>query len=176
MGSNTSNQLGWKGKDEEQQIEMKKIYLEMSPWYCCTTLSKKQTKGHKGWERESEMNRWPYQSVLCLVFNLDTEWKKNTERDWKKIWRGWERHCIHHRGRYSTVEPLASPLQRTDVLAYYTDSLKDFTCKCYKCRLTYIYVYICTVPLASVFIIRREGYCSRSVVTAQHHVNKIQGN
>lgn len=29
--------------------------------------------------REGDMNRWPYQSVLRLVFNLDTEGMKSKE-------------------------------------------------------------------------------------------------
>ena len=27
------------------------------------------------------MNRWPYQRVLCLVFNLDTEGERQRARD-----------------------------------------------------------------------------------------------
>lgn len=30
---------------------------------------------------ESEMNRWPYQTVLCLVFNLDSEREAKREHD-----------------------------------------------------------------------------------------------
>lgn len=53
-------------------------------------------------EKEREMNRWSYQSVLRLVFNLDTE----REHEMK---RGRELHYISHSRWNVTVEPLASP-------------------------------------------------------------------
>ena len=57
--------------------------------------------------REGEMNRWPYQSVLRLVFNLDAEREREAQRE-RELKRGRELHYISH-SRNLTVEPPASP-------------------------------------------------------------------
>lgn len=54
-------------------------------------------------------NRWPYQSVLCYVFNLDTEGTRREREREMKIGRAGELRRVHHTGSGSTVEPLASP-------------------------------------------------------------------
>lgn len=54
------------------------------------------------------MNRWPYQSVLRLVFNLDTEREGEAQRE-HEMKRRRELHYISHSGRNLPVEPLASP-------------------------------------------------------------------
>ena len=53
------------------------------------------------------MNRWPYQSVLRLVFNLDAEREREAQRE-RELKRGRELHYISH-SRNLTVEPPASP-------------------------------------------------------------------
>lgn len=62
----------------------------------------------------SEMNRWPYQSVLCLVFNLETEREKRSTKGAQDEEREKNTHTHtemynSHGGRNLTVEPLASP-------------------------------------------------------------------
>lgn len=57
------------------------------------------------------MNRWPYHSVVCLVFNLETEWEREAQREHEMKKK--EKH-IHtqmyfsHGGRNLNIEPLAS--------------------------------------------------------------------
>lgn len=71
---------------------------------------RKRTEGLRERERQREMNRWPYQSVLRLVFNLDREREREAQREYKmKRGRGRELHYISHSDGNLTVEPLASP-------------------------------------------------------------------